>query len=255
MIISLVNNKGGVGKTTSAVNLAAGLADRQVPVLLVDLDSQASCSLSLGVPREALNPCVGDALFSNTPIEKIIHSTDVPGLELVAGGMVLANTDLLLGQAEGRESRLREVLESIADRYAFIILDCPPSLSLLSVNALVASDAHILPVVPHYLALEGLVNLLISLKRIEENIGTTSSLLGILLTVVDYRVKVTTTMVEMIRKQYGSQVFKTEVPVNIRLAEAPSFGKSIFDYDRSSTGAGAYARFCEEVKTRTRRLQ
>jgi chromosome partitioning protein len=250
MILALVNNKGGVGKTTTAVNLSAGLANKDRRVLLIDLDSQGSASLSLGVPRSDLHPSSSEVLLDGIAIHQAIRKTPVEGLDLLTGSMELANADLVLSDVQGREERLKNALAPIRDDYHFLILDCPPSLSLLPINALVAVDAFIIPVVPQYLALEGLVNLLEAVERIRRGIGMVGRLLGLLLTLVDYRTKVTSEIVQMIRGHYKHQVFDTEVRVNIRLAEAPSFGKSIFEYDGASNGAEAYRRLGEEVLQR-----
>jgi chromosome partitioning protein len=252
MILALVNNKGGVGKTTTAVNLSAALASKDRQVLLIDLDSQGSASLSLGVPRADLHPSSADVLLDGVAIRNTLRSTLVEGLDLLTGSMELANADLFLSEVSGREGQLKTALHPVREDYDFIILDCPPSLSLLSINALVAVDAFIVPVSPQYLALEGLVNLMEAVGRIHGEVGTVGSLLGLVLTLVDYRTKVTSEIVQMIRDHYKDRVFKTEVRTSIRLAEAPSFGKSIFDYAASSSGALAYQSLAEEVIVRCR---
>ena len=253
MILALVNNKGGVAKTTTAVNLAAGLARAGNRTLLVDLDSQASASLSLAVPRAELSPSSADVVLDGMPIARAARATWTAGLDLVTGAAALANADLALANVRGRERRLATALGPVRDDYGFIVLDCPPSLGLVSVNALVAADAFIVPIVPQYLALEGLVNLLEAVERVRTGIGASAELMGILLTLVDYRTRSAVEIVDMIRRHYGSQVFKTEIRVNVKLAEAPSFGRSIFDYDRTSSGALAYERLTREVLRRSRR--
>jgi chromosome partitioning protein len=252
MILALVNNKGGVGKTTTAVNLSAALAGKNQQVLLIDLDSQGSASLSLGIPRSDLHPSSADVLLDGVAMRNALRSTLIEGLDLLTGSMELANADLFLAEVSERESRLQRALHPVHQDYDFIILDCPPSLSLLSINALIAVDGFIVPVSPQYLALEGLVNLLEAVGRIHEEVGTVGSLLGLVLTLVDYRTKVTSEIVQMIRTHYKDRVFKTEVRTSVRLAEAPSFGKSIFDYSASSSGALAYRSLTEEVIVRCR---
>jgi len=250
MIVALVNSKGGVAKTTTAVSLSAALAASGHRVLLVDLDSQGSASLSLGVGRASLKPSAADVLLDGFPIKEAIRRTGVDGLDLLTGSMDLANADLALAASSGRERRLKDALDPIRADYGFIVLDCPPSLSLLPVNALVAADGYVVPVVPHYLALEGLVNLTEAVDRIRSGIGTDAVLLGLLLTLVDYRTSAASEIVDMIRGHWKDQVFRTEVRVNVRLAEAPSFGKTIFDYAGTSSGADAYRQLAAELVER-----
>jgi len=253
MILAIVNNKGGVGKTTTAVNLAAALAGKNRRVLLVDLDSQGSASLSLGIPRAELSPSSAEVLLEGESLSEAIRKTEVEGLDLLTGSIALANADLRLSETRGRESLLKGVMEPIRGDYGFIVVDCPPSLSLLPINALVSCDYYMVPVVPHYLALEGLVNLTDAVERVRQGIGTGASLLGFLLTMVDYRLRVTHEIVKMIRDHYKGKVFKAEVRVNVRLTEAPSFGQTIFDYDGSSTGSQAYRRLATEVLQRVKK--
>ena len=254
MILSLVNNKGGVGKTTSAVNLVAGLARSCAPVLLVDLDSQGSASLSLGIERGDAGPSIAAVLFDGMPVEEAVRPTATEGVRVLAADVGLASADLRLADVVGREYRLRDALAPVRDRYPYIVVDCPPSLSLLPINALVAADAYIAPVVPQYLALEGLAHLMTAVERLGRTIGTTGQMLGILLTMADYRVNATREIVNMIRTRHQDLVFETEVRTNVRLAEAPSFHRSIFDYDHRSVGAAAYNALTAEVEARCRRL-
>jgi len=185
MILAIVNNKGGVGKTTTAVNLAAGLATPRRRVLLVDLDSQGSASLALGIARADLAPSAAEVLLDGLQVRAAIRPTPVAGLDLLTGSMALANADIVLGEVAGREHRLREALAPVRDAYRFILLDCPPSLSLLPINALVASDAFLVPVTPQYLAVEGLVNLMDAVARLQASMDTHAPLLGLVLTLVD----------------------------------------------------------------------
>jgi chromosome partitioning protein len=247
MIISMIQSKGGVAKTTSAVNLSHALTTLKHKVLIIDLDSQGSASLSLGVGRHDLNPSIADVLLEDLPIEEAIRETTVPNLHLVTGSMSLANFDITMANHSGRTYILKDGIKSIIPKYDTIILDCPPTMSLLPVNALVACDHYIVPVVPHYLSLEGLAALLDSVERIKAGVGVTGSLLGILLTMVDHRAKVTAEISEIIRKQFADVVFKTEIKTNIRLAEAPSFGQTIFQYDWNCPGAENYQALAKEI--------
>jgi len=249
--VALVNNKGGVGKTTSAVNLAAGIAAGKRRGLLVDLDAQGSASLSLGLTRADLTPGTAEVILEGHPIREAIRPSSVKGLDILPGSMTLASADLVLSAVIGREVVLKNALTPILGEYDFAVLDCPPSLGLLTVNALTAADFFIIPLTPDYLALEGLVNFLDAVEKIRSGIGgTVAAPLGILLTLADYRLNVTEEIGRMIRGYYGRLVFKTEIRGNVRLKEAPSFGKSIFDYDNGSSGAEAYRELTKEVLQR-----
>jgi len=254
MILAVINNKGGTGKTTTAVNAAAALAMKGQRTLLIDLDSQASASLSLGIDRADFKPSIADAVLDVRGMSGIIRRTAVEGLDLITGSPELADADLQLAKIPGRERRLKDALTPIRAGYDFIIPDCPPSLGLLAVNSMVAADAFIIPTPPEYLALEGLVGLMEAVQRIHEGIGDTCRLLGILLTKVDHRRKVTEEIVQVIRGHYRDQVFRTEIRVDVRLIEAPSFGQTIFQYDRGSAGADAYLQLAGEIIRRKERL-
>jgi chromosome partitioning protein len=248
--VALVNNKGGVGKTTSAVNLAAGIAAGKRRVLLADLDAQGSASLSLGLSRADLTPGTAEVILDGLPIREALRPSSVKGLDILPGSMTLASADLALSVVKGREVVLKNALGPVLGDYDFAVLDCPPSLGLLTVNALTASDFFIIPLTPDYLALEGLVNFMAAVEKIRAGIGKVAAPLGILLTLADYRLNVTEEIGRMIRGHYGRLVFKTEVRGNVRLKEAPSFGKSIFDYDNESAGAEAYRELTKEVLQR-----
>ena len=252
MIIACIQSKGGVGKTTSAVNLSHALAMQKQKVLLIDLDSQASASLSLGVKRTDLNPSIAEVLIEELPIEEAIRTSSVSNLQFITGSMSLANFDISMATAEKRAERMLEILQPVSKQFDSIVIDCPPTMSLLPVNALVACDHYLVPVIPHYLALEGLVSLLDAIERVKAGIGARGALLGILLTMVDSRTRVTKEISEMIRKQFPNDVFTTEIKTNIKLAEAPSFGKTVFQYDWNCTGALAYQALAKEVIQRTK---
>ena len=199
MILAMVNNKGVVGKTTTSVNLSAELANRGYRVLLIDLDRQGSASLSLGVARSDMKPSAADVLLEGVSIDQVFWQSGIENLDLLSGSMEMANADLILADVQGRENRLEHAIRNIIQEYEFIVVDCPPSLSLLSINALVAADAFMVPLVPQYLALEGLVNLLEAVDRIREGIGTKAELQRLLLTLVDYRTNVAREIVAKIR--------------------------------------------------------
>lgn len=253
MIITITNAKGGVAKTTSCINLGHGLVMHKKKVLLVDLDSQASASLALGLTREELSPSSAEVLMDDYPLQEAIRTTTIEGLDVLPGSMSLANYDLSMANVKGRETRLREVLSKIQNNYDFILIDCAPSVGLLPINALIAAQKYIVPTTPHYLSLEGLVNFTDTVERVKAGLGSKCELLGILLTMVDKRSKASREIIDMIREQYKNAVFKTEIRQNVKLSEAPSFGKSIFQYNCKSIGAEGYQALCKELIQRLKK--
>ena len=250
VITAVLNRKGGVGKTTTAVNIAAAVAAKGYKVLLIDLDSQASTSLSLGVPRWALAPSSADVLLNSTPAVEAVRATRVMGLHLMTASTDLSSFDRELSILPNREGRLHSALRPIRNRYDYIFIDCPSVSSLAPLNALVAADYYIVPVVPHYLAIEGIRNLCASADRLLARLGVPTRLLGIVLTMVDYRSKATRENVRRLRQEFGETVFGIEIRINIRLAEAPAAGQTIFEFDDSSTGADAYRLVADEFLMR-----
>jgi chromosome partitioning protein len=249
-IVPVINNKGGVGKTTTAVNVSAGLARRGRNVLLVDLDSQGSASVSLGVDQEDLAPSSAEVLFGEVPIQEAIRPTGRENLDLLTGSLDLANADVRLEDREGGHYRLAEVLAEVEERYDQILVDCAPSTSILSVNALVTADAFIVPVSPTYLALEGVVSLGKTVRRVRRGIGEAAPILGVLLTMVNRDYHETDDAIEQIRNHYGGKVFDTEIRRDPKLEEAPSQNQDIFQHAPESPGAKDYERLLDEVVDR-----
>lgn len=252
MITAVTSRKGGVSKTTTAVNLSAALAGIGKRVLLVDLDSQASASLSLGVPRSALFPCIADILLGARPAANTIRSTATLGLDLITASVDVQSFDREIGHRPNRDFSLKTALQPVLPRYDFVILDCPPHHSLMSLNALVAADNFLVPIVPHYLAATGLEPLLWAAERLPASHGVRPRLLGIVLTQVDYRTKIARDNAQEIRARFGSDVFAVEIRTNVRLAEAPALGKTIFEHDPKSVGAKAYRLLAAEMLMRAR---
>lgn len=250
MITAMISRKGGVGKTTTTVNLAAALAEQGQRVLLIDLDSQASASLSLGVRPENLSPSSADLLLRNTRPTELIRRSGVENLDLITASVDLLDADAQLGAFRGRHLRLRAPLTAVAEYYDHILLDCPAGLSVVPGNAIAAADAFIAPTTPHFLSMSGLRNLIDAAERIAWDAGARIRCMGVLLTMVDYRTKLTRRSVDQIRADYGSQVFAIEVRTNTRLAEAPEQGMSIFQYDPRAKGAEAYRLLADEYLLR-----
>jgi chromosome partitioning protein len=253
MRLALVNLKGGVGKTTTAVNLAAAFARSGLRNLVVDLDPQGSASLSFGVERAAVDASAAEVLTGKAEAAEAIRPTGTEGIDLLPASLRLAGLDLALARKHEPEKLLKRALSPVQRRYDTILIDCPPGLTILSMNGLAAASAYLVPVVPHHLDMEALAGFLEVMDGARERLGKLPERLGILLTMVDHRTMVTDEVAQAIRKKYGQQVFKTEIPVNVRLAQAPALGRTIFDFESWSTGAYAYGRLGGEVLRRSRK--
>jgi chromosome partitioning protein len=246
-IIAIANQKGGVGKTTTAVNLAASLAAAERHVLAVDADPQGNLTSGLGRKTRESRPSLYEALIEQEPLEGLMVTTDLEHLTLVPSDRNLIGAEVELVPLLAREFRLREALAPVAGQYDYVLVDCPPSLGLLTVNALAAADSVLIPLQCEYYALEGISELTATLERVKRALNPALEIEGVLLTMVDERTNLTQQVISEIRGHFREQVFETQVPRSIRLAEAPSFGKPAILYDIRSKGAEAYLQLAQEL--------
>lgn len=244
-VIAVLNQKGGVGKTTTTINLAAALAKKNKSVLVIDLDPQANATSGLNVDKSNLSSSTYDILIANASVVDSIVDTGIEGIRLLPATTALAAAEQELVSVLSRESVLKSALGQLT--YDYVLIDCPPSLGLLTINALVASDSVIVPVQTEFYALEGLGLLMQTVQRIQQGLNPNLKLMGVLMTMVDSRNALSGQVISEVEKHFADHVFKTQIPRNVRLAEAPSFGKTVFEHDKWSKGARAYKSLAKEV--------
>jgi chromosome partitioning protein len=245
--IAIVNQKGGVGKSTTAINLGASISDNDRKVLIVDVDPQGNATSGLGLEKADLEYSIYDALINDTPFNDIIQPTGHDNFHILPANIDLAGAEIELVSLMSRESRLKKKIEESDIDYDYIFFDCPPSLGLLTLNALTASDYLIVPIQCEYYALEGLGQLMQTIELVQSNLNPDLQLLGVVLTMNDARTNLSSQVIDEVKNYFGKDVFNTIIPRNVRLSEAPSFGEPIVTYDPSSRGAKAYKELAKEV--------
>ncbi|MFY9402944.1 MAG: AAA family ATPase [Candidatus Omnitrophota bacterium] len=246
-VITICNQKGGVGKTTSAVNISAYLATYEKKVMLIDLDPQANATSGIGLNKHNITKSTYHVLLEELDIKDILHSVNIPNLIVAPSNLDLTGAEVELVGSLGREYRLKRALDKIKAEYDFIIIDSPPSLGLLTINGLCAADSVLIPVQCEYYALEGLTQLNNTIRLVRDNINPNLAIEGVLLTMADFRTNLTKEVIQEARNHFQDKVYRTVIPRNIRLTEAPSFGKPILLYDKDSLGAHKYAELCREI--------
>ena len=246
-IIAVANQKGGVGKTTTAVNLAAGLAVEERKVLLIDADPQGNATSGSGIPRITSRKTLYNVIVMGEPLENVILPTELPLLFVLPSDKNLAGAEIELVDSKNREYKIKNILAGIRNNFDYIIIDCPPSLGLLTLNGLTAADSLLVPIQCEYYALEGVTELFDTLARLRRGLNPQLTIEGLLLTMYDERTNLSSAVAKDLRDFYGSQVLKTVIPRNVRLAEAPSYGKPIILYDIRSRGAESYIQLAKEI--------
>lgn len=245
--LAIVNQKGGVGKSTTAINLGAALAEEGLKVLIVDIDPQGNASSGLGIDKTEVEYSIYDLLLEGVDFSDVIISVNESKLDIIPANIDLAGAEIELVSQISRESRLDKALKGDTDIYDYILIDCPPSLGLLTLNALTAADGVIVPIQCEYYALEGLGQLLETIKLVQNNLNSRLKLEGVLLTMYDSRTNLSDQVADEVKKHFSDEIYQTVIPRNVRLSEAPSFGQSIISYDNRSSGAKAYRKLAQEV--------
>lgn len=249
-VVAIINQKGGVGKSTTAINLSAALGERGKQVLLIDLDPQGNSSSGLGIEKGAVRYCIYDALLNDVSLDDIVIPDVSPGLDVVPATINLAGAEVELVSEMARENRLKDAIGPMRGRYDYVFIDCPPSLGLLTINALVAADKLLIPIQCEFYALEGVTKLLDSMKRVKTRLNPSLDIFGVLLTMSDTRTTLSRQVSEEVRKYFGKLVFETSIPRTVKLSEAPSFGQPITQYDPAGKGAQSYVELAKEVIAR-----
>ena len=249
-VIAIINQKGGVGKSTTAINLSAALGEMGKQVLLIDLDPQGNSSSGLGVEKNRVSRCIYDALLNDIPLTDIIIPDVSKGLDVVPATINLAGAEVELVSEMARENRLKDAIGPMRGRYDYVFIDCPPSLGLLTINALVAADKLLIPIQCEFYALEGVTKLLDSMKRVKSRLNPSLDIYGVLLTMSDNRTTLSRQVSDEVRRFFGKIVFETSIPRTVKLSEAPSFGQPITQYDPTGKGALSYIDLAKEVISR-----
>lgn len=249
-VIAIINQKGGVGKSTTAINLSAALGEMGKQVLLIDLDPQGNSSSGLGVEKNRVSRCIYDALLNDIPLTDIIIPDVSKGLDVVPATINLAGAEVELVSEMARENRLKDAIGPMRGRYDYVFIDCPPSLGLLTINALVAADKLLIPIQCEFYALEGVTKLLDSMKRVKSRLNPSLDIYGVLLTMSDNRTTLSRQVSDEVRRYFGKIVFETSIPRTVKLSEAPSFGQPITQYDPTGKGAQSYIDLAKEVISR-----
>jgi chromosome partitioning protein len=246
-VIAVANQKGGVGKTTSSINLAASLAATEHPTLLIDIDPQANCTSGIGIEQRTVTASTYEVLIGDIPLEDAVLSTDMPFLDIVPSHINLVGAEIEMIDVLERERILKNALVRTRRKYDFIVIDCPPSLGLLTLNSLTAANSVLIPVQAEYFALEGLGQLLNTIKIVRQHLNPELEIEGVLMTMFDTRLRLSNQVAEEVRRYFGDKVFRTIVQRNVRLSEAPSFGKPVLLYDATSIGSRNYIALAREI--------